>query len=210
MCDPATRPAFIPAPNTARVRMVYESNGSTVMNVFHFLGDAPLIAADLSGLVDEVHTEWVAFIKARQVDTLTLRYIEATALDDAAAPQVTLVVNETGSGTGELVPNNVTLAIKFATGLTGRSNRGRMFFLGMGKAGISGDQVTDATVSANVSAVTSFFDGITTALGLRHAIVSYCNNKAWRTTASVEPVLSYLVTDNNIDSQRRRLAGRGM
>lgn len=208
MCT-GTHP-FIPVPDTARVRMVYLSNGSVVMNVFYWKGDAPLIAADLSGLVDEVHTAWVANIKPRIINTTTLQYIEATALDTEPGPQVTATYNEAGGNTGTAAPNNVTLAIKFASGLTGRSSHGRMYWIGFSTSQISGDTVNPTTAAAMVTAVSTFFDAVETAVGLTHQIVSYCHAGAWRTTGVTTPVLSYLVTDDNLDSQRRRLAGRGM
>lgn len=202
--------AFIPAPNTARVRMVYSLFGQTVMNVFYWQGDAPLIAADLSGLCDEVNTAWAARFKPVQAADVELLYIEATALDTDSSPSVTLPVAVAGTAAGVSFPGGVTFAVKFSGGVSGRSGRGRMFWIQLHTAQISGDQVVSADATAIVGLIASFFDDVETATGLTHVVTSYCHDGAWRATASNTPVITYIATDNNVDSQRRRLAGRGI
>jgi len=210
MCIFVPGQPFIPAPNTARVRMVYSYLGQELQNVWYFQGDAPLLAADLSGLVDEIHTAWAATMKGHLTTGTELLFIEATALDSDSAPQVTLPVNESGVIAGPAYPGSVTLAIKFGSGTSGRSARGRMYWPGMAESQASGNQVLDAVVTAMVSDVSTLFDDVLTATGLTHVITSYCHDKAWRTTAVNFPVITYLATDKNVDSQRRRLAGRGI
>lgn len=190
--------------------MVYDFLGQEIMNVFYWKGDAPLIAADLSGLVDEIHTAWAAHQKAHQSTGLTLKYIEATALDTDGGAQVTVSVNETGSIAGNVYPGGVTIALKFSTGSAGRSFRGRMYWTGIAESQASGNVLLDAVADAFVTDMNDFFDDVETATGLTHVVVSYCNGNAWRTTGVATPVLTVLLTDKNLDSQRRRLAGRGI
>jgi len=40
-------------------------------------------------------------------------------------------------------------------------------------------------------------------------VVSYYNSGAWRTTAVATPIINFGFADLAIDSQRRRLVGRG-
>jgi hypothetical protein len=42
-----------------------------------------------------------------------------------------------------------------------------------------------------------------------HVVVSRYHLGAPRVTGIATPVITYLATDNNVDSQRRRLTGRG-
>lgn len=202
--------AFIPAADCARMRMVYSSNGSEVMNVLHFRQVGAYDASALVALNEAAKTAWETHIKPRQTGTCQLLYLESTAIDVDGGAQDTLDVNEAGTATGEAAPNNVTQAIKFTTGFTGRSSRGRLYFIGLNKAAVSGDQVTDATIAANISAYEDFFADIQAAVDSNHVIVSYCNDGAWRTSAAVLNVTGYLSSDKNVDSQRRRLAGRGI
>lgn len=208
MCT-GTHP-FIPAPNTARVRMVYTLYGQSVMNVFYFQGDTPFDSAALSALCDEVHTAWVSRFKPLQSTVVELNYIEATALDTDSGAQITLPVNELGTNSGVAMPGGSAFAIKFASGFSGRSRRGRMYWIQLNISSVDGDTVNDTAAGLIQTAVSNFFDDITTALGVIHVVVSYCNEGAWRTTAVNTPILLYVLTDHNIDSQRRRLAGRGM
>lgn len=210
MCVFVPGQPFIPAPNTARVRMSYTYLGQVIENVWFFEGDAPLIAADLSGLVSEIHTAWGTTMKSHLQTGITLDFIEATALDSSTAPQVTLPVAEGGTIAGPGYPGGVTIAIKFSTGMSGRSSRGRMYWPGIAESQASGNLLASAVGTAFVSDVTTMFDAIETATALRHVVTSYCHDKAWRTTAVNTPVLTYLLTDLNLDSQRRRLAGRGI
>ena len=210
MCLASTRPDFIPAPNTARVRMVYLLDGQTVMNVFYFLASAPMVYSDLTNLASEVLSAWQAQLKPQQPEELTLSYIEATSLDAADAFQYVLPVNEAGTnGTSAVLPNNVTLSISFKTGVTGRSNRGRMYWLQLAEGQVVKSTVSPIFLATLMTKIEDFFDAIETGTSTFHSIVSYCNDGTWRTTASVLPVESYVTVDTNIDSQRRRLPGRG-
>lgn len=180
------------------------------MNVIHFRQVGAYDETTLLALAEAIQTSWDTNIKPRQIGTCKLLYIEATAVDVDNGAQVTLPVNAFGTGTGDAAPNNVTEAIKFTTGFTGRSSRGRLYHIGLTRLAATGDQLTDATISANLTAYTNFFADIQAAVDSNHVIVSYCNNGSWRTSASVLNVTNYLSSDNNVDSQRRRLAGRGM
>jgi len=115
-----------------------------------------------------------------------------------------------GTAIGTSYPGGTTFAIKFSGGLSGRSARGRMYWIQLHTAQISGDQVTSADAAAIVAIVANFFDDVETATGLTHVTTSYCHDGAWRTTANNVPVLNYIATDTNVDSQRKRLAGRGI
>lgn len=208
MCT-GTHP-FIPAPNTARVRVVYSLFGQVVMNVLYWRGTAPLETTELDDLANAVITAWTDNLKPLVTNQMSLQYVEATALDSESAPQRTISSGAVGDSTDPPSPGNVTWATKFSTGLTGRSNRGRMFLVGLTDGAVDGNTIASLAVANFQAAIIGFFQDIETATGLTHVVVSYCNNGSWRTTAVVNPVLSYLWTDNFVDSQRRRLTGRGM
>jgi len=208
MCT-GTHP-FIPAPLTARVRLVYSANGQVVENVFHWKGDVPWTSSSIATLVDAVALNWNDSVRNELPGAVVLQYVEGTGLDTDAGPQVTLPVGTGGALAGTILPNNVTIAIKFSTGLAGRSMRGRMYWPGLTEPEITGNQLNATPAANKVTRITSFFDEVETATGFTHVIVSYCSAHVWRTTAVVTPVITYLLTDTNLDSQRRRLTGRGI
>jgi hypothetical protein len=69
----------------------------------------------------------------------------------------------------------------------------------------------DATKADNL--VQAYIDGILTNADITASwemvVVSTVENKAPRASALVQPVTSVLYTDLTVDSQRRRLTGRG-
>jgi len=210
MCDSTTRPAFIPAPNTARTRMVYSLDGQVVMNVLYFQAAAPFTFADLVNLNAEVEAAWTAQLKPQQPEELRLEYIESTSLDADPGFQATHAVGSAGTnGTSPALPSNVTLSISFKTGVTGRSNRGRMFWLQLAEGQVVANEVGVVFISTLHTKIVAFFEAIETGTDTLHAVVSYCNGGAWRSEASVLPVEDYVIVDNIVDSQRRRLPGRG-
>ena len=201
--------AFIPAANTARVNMKYTSNAQKVENVFYFHKSGPWSSTDLTALAAAVSARWTSIIKPTQNNGITLDTIDVTDMSVEGGTGVTTTVGATGGNSGgALAPNNVTLVTKFATGLTGRSHRGRVYFIGLGKDMISGNQAASGIASGLTTAWQSFFTGVATDTTSQHAVVSYCHNKVWRTSAEVTPVTGYS-TEGNLDSQRRRLTGRG-
>lgn len=210
LCDSTTRPAFIPAPNTARTRMVYSLDNQEVMNVFYFQAAASFTFADLTNLNAEVIAAWTADIRAAQPAELRLEYVESTALDNEPDFQVTTNVGLAGGySVSQALPSNVTISIAFKTGVTGRSNRGRMFWLQLAEAMVTNNTLDPITASSLVTRMTDFFTAVETGTSTFHAIVSYCTGGAWRTTASVLPVETYVLVDHVVDSQRRRLPKRG-
>jgi hypothetical protein len=209
MCDSATRPLFIPVPNTARVRMVYDLFGQKVMNVFYWEQATPFTTSDLAVLNNAIKTAWEDNVQAVQSNDLTLSFLEATALDSAAGFQETLLVDEVGGAAVAAMPGNVTWAIKFASGLTGRSQRGRMYFLGLHETDVTGNAVVSSAAALILAAYEGFFGDVATATGATHVVVSYCALGVWRSTGQTTPITAYINVDDLVDSQRRRLTGRG-
>jgi len=190
--------------------MVYTQYGQELMNVFYFTKTGPWTPGDLTTLAASVATEWTSNIRPQQTNEMTLQSIEATDIAVAGGAQVIHPVGVVGGNSGSGVATGITLAVKFATGLSGRSNRGRMYFIGTPGGAILDNQYLALYVAGLISALVTFFGNVETTTSSTHTVVSYCNNKVWRSTAVTNHVISYLATDNNIDSQRRRLTGRGI
>lgn len=200
---------FIPAPDTARVNMKYTSNGQKVQNVLYFQKAGGWDSAGLTDLVAAVSARWDQIIKPVQNNGISLDTIEAVDAETEGGIGATTTVGVAGGNSGgALAPNNVTLVTKFSSNLTGRSHRGRVYFIGLGKDMISGNQAASGVSDGINTMWSDFFLAVETDTDSEHVIVSYCHLKAWRTTAEVTQVTNYS-TENNLDSQRRRLTGRG-
>jgi len=210
MCIYVPGQPFIPAPECARTRMVYDYLGQQIENVIYFQKSGGFDAAALAALNTEIQTAWTTTLKVHQQTGLAFLFVESTALDVDAGAQNTLAIAGNGGIAGPGYPGSVTVAIKFATGLAGRSFRGRYYWPGIAESQASGNLLLSAVATAFVSDIQTFFADIESALSVNHVVVSYCHNNAWRTTAVATPVTDYLLVDNALDNQRRRLAGRGV
>lgn len=107
-----------------------------------------------------------------------------------------------------VMPMSVTLAFKFATGVAGRSYRGRLYFVGLGEASVSGDYVATADANSIRDALVALNAAMHTA-GYELVVVSRFHDGAPRSSAVVTPVTSISYVDLRVDTQRRRLAGVG-
>jgi hypothetical protein len=199
---------FIPAPNVAQVRAIGSLHGSIVSNVFYFEKESQWTGAELQTLAGQVGESWDAFISPNIATDYVLTAVKARGLDTQEDAYGETTENAAGDLVSPGLPNNCTVAIKFATALSGRSNRGRMFLAGLTEAQVLGDQLVAGMAATLAGAVAAFFGEVAGATGSQHVVVSYCNGGEWRTTAVTTPVTAY-TCDGIMDSQRRRLLGRG-
>lgn len=206
-----TRP-FIAAPNTASVEMIYSVGGETCENLFHVHKASPYSLADLQALRGTVLTWYTTVWKGQVHSTVTLVRIRTKALDTDIAPMEDYAVTSGGGGglaSGSLVANNVTYCLKLATGLSGRSARGRWYFIGMSSNSmLNSVDVSTPYRDAVVANLATLRTQLSSA-GHTFCVTSYRHNNAWRTTAVNYDIVSVVAVDLHIDSQRRRLAGRG-
>lgn len=115
-----------------------------------------------------------------------------------------------GGVASEAAPNNVCIAVSFRTGVAGRSFRGRNYISG----------IPNSTININVLSGTFGVD-ITDAYNLLlvgggalpanwvWVVTSYFTGGAPRAVGLTTPIMQAILTDTVVDSQRRRLPGRG-
>ena len=123
----------------------------------------------------------------------------------------------TGGETHDGCANNVSLAIKLGTGLGGRSNHGRFYFVGVNNGLYdvdnpnvlkSGSATAFATNNANFQG-DMFEASLSSGNIFSLAVASFVANGSARVQAVANKVTAISLTDNTFDSQRRRLPGRG-
>lgn len=203
---------FIPAPNCASVELIYSHATEISENVFHVQKGSPYSLSDLQALRATVDAWDNATGKQGRVGAATLNRIRTKALDTNSSPMedYSLPTPRAGSiGSGVALPLNVAFCCKLATGLAGRSYRGRWYWGHLSSASM--DDVgfmSAASVSAYVGFLTTLISDLADD-GHTMVVVSYFNNGSWRTTAAATEILSVVAVDRALDSQRRRLPGRG-
>jgi hypothetical protein len=105
------------------------------------------------------------------------------------------------------LPNSVTLAVHWGTGLIGRSTHGRTYFIGLCEDQVEGNDCAVApAIQSAYDALRTTFDSAL--LGLEFSIVSFVHARAWRLTPRITPITGVAV-EPTIDNMRRRLPGRG-
>lgn len=101
------------------------------------------------------------------------------------------------------MPSQDTIAVRLSTGFMGRSNRGRLYHVGLSEADIS-DGLVNGTFRA--AAVTAY-EALLSALAfddLLWSVVSFRLNNAPRTAGVARPVTSIGFADDKVDRQIRR------
>lgn len=207
---------FIPAENTARVEMVFSQNGQIVENVYHvaFAGSiSPTMLTDMCAIFK---AWWVTNLQGGVSNTVSLNVIKARDLttSSGSAVEYTTGLPLVGGSSLHALPNNSTLAIKWSTGLAGRSFRGRTYHVGLTVGDLlDGNHLTTASQTAYTTeyqalvgdveagdanlVVASFYSGVD---GLGKPIP--------RSSAVITNIDNAIV-NATLDSQRRRLPERG-
>jgi hypothetical protein len=122
-----------------------------------------------------------------------------------------------GGETHDGCANNVSLAIKLGTGLGGRSNHGRFYFVGInnGLYDVDNPNVLKPGSVTNFGTANSNFQGVMFEASLSSgnifslAVASFVSGGSSRPAVIANKVTAISLTDNTFDSQRRRLPGRG-
>lgn len=208
---------FIPVPNTAlaEIRMLVDSQ--KVENTLYFLYDLPPNAADLNSLGEALVNWWVTNMAPLTPETTILREVVCTDISSESGPQVTNTPAADGFGTmaTETLPSNCSFTISLRTALRGRSFRGRNYVVGLGISQVVGNNLVSGYADAFVDAYTLLI-GIAEALSSTWVVASRFSGvdpdtkkPIPRIAGVTTPITTVLYVDLVIDSQRRRLPGRG-
>lgn len=198
-------------PNGIEIAMRYTLESQQVANVFHVHEDNASEPTALIDVAQDVEAWWRQNIRPMQHRQLTLNEIVTTYLGEEDGIQYALSPAEPRGGDhpGVAMPANVTLAISLRTGRRGRSYRGRLYHLGLTEDRVQASFVDPAHVVELVDAYDSLRIALGSVAGRYLAVLSRWENGVIRPTGVLTEVASVTVTDGVVDSQRRRLPGRG-
>lgn len=201
--------AFIPAPASAKIEVRFNWDSQLVENVFHCLVTDPLTSAQASSIFGVVDNWVKVTLRPRQVNNVTYREVQITGLAAQDSPRFIFSGDGlVGTNTGSRLPNQNTVAVKAGTGFGGRSARGRVFHIGLSGTQVTGNLLSTAETTALISTYNALMTSMTTA-GFPIHVLSYYHNLAPRTAAVQYPITGYTMVDSIVDSQRRRMPGRG-
>lgn len=203
---------FIPVPGTAKVAMVSTLNLQQMINTFHFkLTAGEWDAAGLNSLCEAVWNWYHDNIRPIQTNIAVMIRCTAVSLQSStAASGAYSATPAAGAVSSPYVPNNVALVATLRTALRGRSYRGRFYLGGIPQAQLSGaNYIADSYAATFRTAMLALMtDADIAALEATWGVVSLRHDNAARSTGVFTPITTVDV-DPTIDSQRRRLPGRG-
>lgn len=202
--------AFIPAIDTARCEIRYTCVGQRVENTLWFQHDTGVITeADREALGAYLEGWYNSEIKPLQSASVIYQevYVVDWSAENAGTSTVNSLAGTTGAGVSPISPNNVTMAVSFRTALRGRSSRGRNYIIGLMESDVTGS-IIEATTRSNWR---NAYDAILVdpPTDFTWSVASFYTDNVARVTALVQPINGVVVVDDYVDSQRRRLPGRG-
>ena len=201
--------AFIPLPNGISLCFDFVSAGQNwqfCLNLRKSAG-APT-TTDLQTVGTAAHTWWTNSLKPDMTINTRLNECKVTDMTAQGAPQHIETINQAGTSAADEIGLNSALVVSGRTEKRGRSYRGRAYISGMNVDGMN-DAVNVAASTA--TAFGTIFAGLQSALktlGFDVVIASRQHNGTPTNPAELNEVIAWVV-DTKLDSQRRRLAGRG-
>lgn len=203
-------------PQTMKVALRFQYSGlsDVMLNTFYLKDTSEAIFEDYPGVRDAIEAAVNADLKAATGQSVTYIGVE---LEDVrtvpfggdyfgfSAPIAGTIA------TGVQLPSSASFAIKKHSASLGRSFRGRWYWpLGMTGELDSADHLSAAVAGAKVTALTNFQASIEAALAdTTMGFVSYFAGGAVRAAGLFNAITEWSYVDQYVDSQRRRLAGRG-
>jgi hypothetical protein len=201
----------IDLPGGLRVEMMFTYLDQKVENVYHLMNNLPNPGAEQLHLVANTFKNWwITELKPITNTQLTLRQVVCRELTPTGiAVLETDGLPVTGERQEQALPGGTTVAVHWGTGRRGRSYNGRTYHLGLAANQVIGNQVTPAALPV----IQAAYDALRTALdnalvGVEFSVLSVQTAKEWRVPPIMTPITGVAV-DPDLDSQRRRLAGRG-
>jgi hypothetical protein len=202
--------AFIPVNNCVMAELRFTLDGQKVENTLYFQRASAWTAPLGVLLGDHLYTWWVDNMAASLTDSLTLDSVHVTDLTavDGFAVDFVPDVAETGVVGATSVPNNCAICISFRTEARGRTGRGRNYIMGMPQTHVTLNTLDTADGIAFVAA----YNALPTVAGASAAtwvVVSRFLDSLPRDIGITRSITTVILLDLTIDSQRRRLPGRG-
>lgn len=216
---------FIPAVNTAQAKINQRLHGQTVQNVWYFKNETGWSSAELTALANLLITWWNDHLADNLHADMTLVSVLARDMTEADAAGVEIQAPPASGGnllSSGGMPGNVALAVKFKSGLTGKNRNGRTYLAGFSEENVNGNTITDVRRDGILVAMGQMRDAVLAA-GYEPVVASFYDGTELvdlpngetvkkptpRATALLTSIEQY-TADTNLDSQRRRLAGRGV
>jgi hypothetical protein len=203
---------FIPVDNVIEAELRMRLDGQRIENTLYFYKVTGWSAADVPVVFNALLVWWNTYYSVPVSSQLSLNEIKITDLSSEtgfAFEIPTPTPKPTGDSADPSAPNNVALCVSFRTASRGRSARGRNYVPGIPKTAITANTVDTVTTTAIAAAYNQLLT-VADTLGADWCVVSRRHNNDWRPAGVVSLINAATLVDSTVDSQRRRLPGRGL
>lgn len=202
---------YIPSVNTVQAELIYTWDGQFCETVLHYvptvLGWTSVELAELGAALVAL---WNVNIKPSVAATLALTAVTLTDLNTQTGEvyNVASGLPIVGTNASPSLPNNVAIVLTKRTALRGRSYRGRIYHPGLTEGAVVNNNVPSPGIGTIIAGWNAFLSVTTSSHVWKMVVMSRYNANSPRVTATTTQVTG-LTSDGSIDSQRRRLPGRG-
>lgn len=193
---------FVPAPGIVQMNAIMTLSDEKVENTFHYRVAGTITRTVLHNMA-QTYVTWFAAHASLFSNTtgLILIYLRDLSSASGFTLDFTPATTTDGSRTSTALPNNATIAVKRETGLAGRKNRGRVYWVGLTQDMLSNpNQIILGTGAALATALDALRTQELSDNGATEVILH-------RALGTGTDVAGYVLSDQTIDSQRRRLPG---
>lgn len=194
------------APGITQVVIDWLHDDTPIETILHYrTGDLDNTQLDaLSAFIlGRISSVWMAGLPSN----VGLVRVRARALNPLNGPEGQAIPSSSVDGTapGDALPNNVSFAVKKRTALSGRMNRGRLYWPGLTASMLSG---ANEVIAGFASDIVDFCNTLSADVGI--AVPGGPEVVYHRSLGTGTDVTTYTYTDLFLDSQRRRLPGHNI
>lgn len=201
--------AFQPVTDAFQILVNYRQAGQQLQNQFY----CNVNSSPPTNLHEAIGATFEAWLRDQwstvASDQAEVNNIVVTDVRTAGGVQLTIVPATplTGDVSGEAMPTGTTITASWRTGLAGRSFRGRTYHVGLAESQCTGNSIASGIRTQMLTAYGRLILD-TQAGDYPLAVCSRVSNGAPRVSGILTNV-SAVIVEEFIDSQRRRLTGRG-
>lgn len=201
---------FIATANTLKCLLKYNWANQTVVQDLWFKYNSAPGSTERAALATAMHTWWTNQIKPYLCDNIGLFEVDVIDMSTQNGPVYTLTLTspEVGGDTGDSVPLNAALCVSLRTASRGRNFRGRNYIGGIPLSSVPTPGTFATGIVSNILTAFSWFLTPSNVAAGIWSVVSWYLNKSARSSGLATPITA-VTADTLIDSQRRRLIGRG-
>ena len=180
--------------------MLYQLSGHANPFTVTFGGYNAATAEDVGSWGGDIGTAYAANLLSTQSSNLTLASMKFRYNIGGTEGEVEQAIGSAGTGGPGTLPPNVAVLVQKKTGLTGRKNRGRLYFPGfVGEGDVDANGIIDSDVLATMQ---GHFDDFLTAV---NASTTNIDMAILHHDASTPTPVTSLVVSNLVATQRRRI-----